>query len=351
MYFRGGYSNAVTAWMFFTFSLSAAFIPNLAVAGSTEISGVVEVELGFTDDFDGTSSSDIVLATTEIALDSELSEWFGAHVSLLYEQDATDLEIDNGYIEYGNAFLSSIFARAGQLYVPFGAFETNMISDPLTLEIAETREVAFTIGYESSFHATMYLFNGDLTEAGGDDSIDNIGVDVGYIFEGESMSFDIGFGYINNIGESDGLSGIILENVAPDPDSGLTEVDEYVPGMIAHLIFQWGSFQFIGELAAATKDFAAGTIYVDQKSKPSATNLELAYHFSENWVLALGVQNTVDMSGYLPESRFLFATSYRIDEATKIGFEYASDSDYGTNKPNGTGESASTMTIQLAAEF
>jgi hypothetical protein len=74
MYFRGGYSNAVTAWMFFTFSLSAAFIPNLAVAGSTEISGVVEVELGFTDDFDGTSSSDIVLATTEIALDSELSE-------------------------------------------------------------------------------------------------------------------------------------------------------------------------------------------------------------------------------------------------------------------------------------
>jgi len=29
---------------------------------------------------------------------------------------------------------------AGQLYVPFGAFETGLISDPLTLEIGETRE-------------------------------------------------------------------------------------------------------------------------------------------------------------------------------------------------------------------
>ena len=346
MVFRSGYSNAVSAWMFFTFSLSAAFIPNHSFAASTEISGLVEAELGVYDnlEFSGSDVSDITLATAEISLDSELSEWFGAHVSLLYEQDATDLEIDNGYIEYGNAFLSSIFARAGQLYVPFGAFETNMVSDPLTLELAETREVAFTIGYESSFHATLYLFNGDLMEAGGDDSIDNIGIDLGYIYEGESMSFDIGFGYLNNIGDSDGLSAIIIGV------NGLTEVTEYVPGMIAHLIFQWGSLQFIGELVAATKEFAAGEIYAT-KSKPSATNLELAYHFSDNWVLALGVQNTVDMSGYLPESRFLFATSYRIDEATKIAFEYASDSDYGTSKPDGTGESASSMVIQLAAEF
>jgi len=344
MVFRSGNSSAVAVWVVLI-SLSIALIPTHVIAASTEISGLVEAELEFVDDFDGTSSSNIVLATAEISLDSELSEWFGAHVSLLYEQDVTDLQVDNGYIEYGNAFLSSIFARLGQLYVPFGAFESNMVSDPFTLVLAETREVAFTIGYESGLHATMYLFNGELQEAGSDDSIDNIGVDLGYIYEGESMSFDIGFGYINNIGESDFLNEIIVNK------TGDTETGEYVPGMIAHLIFQWGSFQFIGELAAATKDFAAGEVYDGLKSRPSASNLELAYHFSENWVLALGTQNSVDLSGYLPESRFLFATSYRIDEATKIGFEYASDSDYGSSEPDGTGESGSTILIQLAAEF
>ena len=346
MVFRSGYSGAVSAWMFFTFSLSAAFIPNHTFAASTEISGVVEIQVEFVEEFDGTRSSDILIDNAEFALDSELTEWFSTHFSFLYERYFTTTEVDNVYIEYGNPFLSSIFARAGQLYVPFGAFETNMVTDPLTLFLAETREVAFTLGYESSFHATMYLFNGELQKAGSDNSIDNIGVDLGYIYEGESMSVDIGFGYINNIGESIFVNEVILEN-----KNGDNEVAEYVPGMIAHLIFGWGSFQFIGELAAATKDFAAGEIYLTQKSKPSATNLELAYHFSDNWVLALGMQNSVDLSGYLPESRFLLATTYRMNEATKIGFEYISDSDYGTSEPDGTGNSASKMRIQLTAEF
>ncbi|WP_455221292.1 LbtU family siderophore porin [Kaarinaea lacus] len=345
MCFRSRFSNALTAWMFFTFCVSAVVIPNHVWAASTEISGLLEAELEFIDDFNGTSSSNIVLATAEIALDSELSEWFTAHVSLLYEQDVTDLQIDNGYIEYGNPFLSSIFSRVGQLYVPFGAFETNMVSDPLTLVLAETREVAFTLGYESGLHVTLFMFNGELQEAGSDDSIDNIGVDLGYIYDSESMNIDIGFAYMNNLGESDFLNEIIVRN------TGDTITAEYVPGMIAHLIFRWGSIQFIGELAAATKDFAIGEIYASQKSKPSASNLELGYHFSDNWVIALGMQNSVDLSGYLPESRLLFATSYQIDEGTRIAFEYGSDSDYSTSKPNGTGNSGSSMVLQLAAEF
>ncbi|MCI0505224.1 MAG: LbtU family siderophore porin [Gammaproteobacteria bacterium] len=349
MYFRSGKISAISIWSFYTSVFAAVLIPNHSLAASTEISGVLEAEVGIAEDFEGNSSNDIVQATVEIALNSELSEWFGAHVSLLYEQDATDLEVDNGYIEFGNPFISSFFFRLGQLYVPFGAFESNMISDPLTLEIAETRESAFTIGYEKSFRAALYLFNGDLVEAGGDDTIDNVGIEVGYSFEGESISFDIGFGYINNIAESDGLSGIISDN-DPVPDDGVTEVTEYVPGMMAHFIFEWGSFQFIGELAAATKEFAAGEIYAAQKSKPSAANLELAYSFTDNWNLAAGVQNSVDMAGFLPETRFLVATSYRIDEATVLAFEYANDSDYATTKL-GTGNSGSSITMQLAAEF
>lgn len=346
MFFRGGVSNAVAALIFFTTSLSTAIIPNKVFAASTEISGLLEVQVEFVEGFDGTSSSDILISNAEFALDSELSERVSTHLSFLYERYFTTTEVDNVYIEYGNPFLSSFFVRAGQLYVPFGTFETNMVSDPFTLFLAETREVAFVLSYESTFHATMYVFNGELQKTGSDNSIDNVGVDLGYIYERESLGIDIGFGYINNIGDSIFVAETIIANQGGD-----NHVDEYVPGMIAHLIIRWNSFQFIGELAAATKDFAIGEIYATQKSKPSASNLELAYHFSENWVLALGMQNSVDLSGYLPESRLLFTTSYQMNDGIRIAFEYGSDSDYSTSKPNGTGNTGSSMIFQIAANF
>jgi len=322
-----------------------------SLAASNEVSGLLKVDAEFIDDFDDTSSSDFVINRAEVHLNSELSEWITSQVSLLYRQNTdtrkqVDLEIDNAYIEYGNAFLSSFSAQFGQLYVPFGSFETNMASDPLTRVIAETREVSFVATYDSGFNASFYLFNGELMESGGDDSIDNVGVNLGYVYEEQSTYIDIGFGYINNFGETGFLNNIIIEN-----QNGQSDVIEYVPGMIAHLVLHWGSFQLIGELAAATKEFAVGEIYLNQKSQPSATNLEMAYDFGKAWNLALGVQNSVDMSGYLPETRIMFATTYRFDESTRFTFEYANDSDYASSNPNGTGNSGSTVLLQVAAKF
>ena len=349
MVFRSKIMNLASAG-FLIFVLFIIFSGH-SFAASTEISGLLKVDAEFIDEFDGTSSSDIVINRAEVHLDSELSEWITTHISLLYRQNddplrAVDLEIDNAYIEYGNAFLSSFSAQFGQLYVPFGSFDTNMASNPLTRVIGETREVSFVATYDSGFNATLYMFNGDLMEAGGEDSIDNVGVNLGYVYEGQSTYIDIGFGYLNNFGETDFLSKIILQN-----QTGQSEVTEYVPGMIAHLIFNWGSFQFIGELAAATKEFAVGEIYLNRKSQPSATNIEMAYNFGKSWNIALGMQSSVDLSGYLPETRVMFATSYKIDESTRITFEYAADSDYASNEPNGTGESGSSILLQLAAKF
>ena len=321
-------------------------IPTFSHASSTQVSGVVEGEFGSAEEYDGTKSSDIALATVEIALDSEISEWVGAHIVLLHEEDDTPLEVDQGYIEIGNSFLSGFTFQMGQVYVPFGAYETNLISDPLTLEIGETRESAIVATYDSGFYASFYLFNGDLIEGDADDTVDNMGFNLGYVLEDEGFSLDIGFGYISNLGDSDGLSGTIVENIGEG-----TPVSEYVPGIAGHLIISFGSLTFISELVAATTEFAAGEVYPAQKSKPSATNLEFAYGISDAITIALALQNTVDLSGVLPESRFLLGLSYQINDATALGFEYLSDSDYETSEPNGTGESASAFTIQLATEF
>jgi hypothetical protein len=46
--------------------------------------------------------------------------------------------------------------------VPFGTFETHLVSDPLTLEIGETNETAVVAGFaRGGFGGAVYVFNGD----------------------------------------------------------------------------------------------------------------------------------------------------------------------------------------------
>ena len=355
MFSRSGLKQRLFQFTQSTFALTSFFllsaVTHTATASTTEISGLLEAEYGMGDDFDGNSGSDIVLATVEIAVDAEISEWFSGHVVLLHEEDDTPFEVDQGYITFGNSFLSSFSISMGQQYLPFGVFETNLVSDPLTLEIGETRESAIVFSYDGTLYASFYLFNGDMNEAGGDDSVDSTGFNIGYAFEGESINFDVGISYISNLKDSDGLSGGIIEYREADPVTfpEPAEVNEYVAGFAGHLVLEWGSLTFIGEFVAAMDNFEADELATTDK-KPSATNMEFAYSISDDFGVALAFQNSVDMAGYLPESRFLLGASYALDEKTGIAIELASDSDYGASD-GGTGESASVITVQLATEF
>ena len=184
MFFRSIKHSWLPVWQ--TVFIMSLTVPFTSQAATATVSGLLEAEMSFADSYTGQSSSDIVLATAEISIDAEITEWISGHVSLLHEEDETDLEVDEGYIQYGNSFLSSFSVQAGQIYVPFGNFATNMISDPLTLEIAETRESAVVATYESGIVMSIYLFNGDLLETGGDNTLDNFGVNLGYVYKGDS---------------------------------------------------------------------------------------------------------------------------------------------------------------------
>jgi hypothetical protein len=344
-----------------------ACLPKTSLAATTEIGGLLETEMFFGETFDGESYSDLVLATIEVGLDAEITNWFSGHVLLLHEefsdniphlhaQGQTGMLVDEAYIEFGNPFLSSFSLQVGHIYIPFGNYQTNMVSDPFTLEIGESRESAIVLNYDRNFYFSLYMFNGDLMESGGDNAIDNMGVNLGYAYQGDTISFDIGVGYINNIKETDGLSNSIINNrdtlnesipgLFPDP----VEVEEYTAGIATHLVFNWGNITFIGELVAAMDDFAADELYASKVAKPSASNVEVAYSINDNLTMALGFQNSVDMASYLPENRTIFGVSYQLDTGTSLAFEFASDKDFGASD-GGSGESASTTTIQLAAEF
>jgi hypothetical protein len=58
------------------------------------IGGLIEVEAGYTSPFEGDSESDLDVATAELGFAAQVTDRVAGEITLLYEEDDTDLEID-----------------------------------------------------------------------------------------------------------------------------------------------------------------------------------------------------------------------------------------------------------------
>jgi len=233
----------------------------LSATENITLSGAAEVEAGTSSDFDGVDSSDIVLATVELGVDAQISEWCSGHILLLWEEDDTEpLDVDEGYITIGGNDKYPVYLRGGKMYVPFGTYESNMISDPLTLEIGETRESAIQIGTDyKGFYGSIYAFNGDIQKQrdNDEDTIKAYGANAGYAFANDKFDIDFGADYTSNILDSDGLGDRLEEmqsefiDVNPDGSYGLNDT---ISGLGAHVILGIGPVSLIGEYIGALGD-------------------------------------------------------------------------------------------------
>jgi hypothetical protein len=333
-----------------------------------EISGLIEVE-GYTasrgSGLDGhRDSSDITLATVELEIDAQINEWVNGHLLLLYEDDETEeFTVDEAIITIGNTEKFPLYLSAGKMYVPFGNFESNMIQDPLTLELGETRESAAQIGFEcEGFYGSVYTFNGDVSEGSNNSNkVDNYGANIGFAFEEDQFSFDIGCDYINDITDSD----VLTDNL--DEATGRDEIDDYVSGFAAHLIMNMGPFQFIGEYVGAIDDYNAGEMNTrGRKANPESWNFEAAFTreiLGKETTFALAYQGTndcvfvdrVSAGSYddyiaLPEDRYMGVIGVNILKNTMLKLEYMHDEDY-SKSDGGTNAQNDTVSAQVAVSF
>ena len=314
--------------------------------GGLKIGGVIEVEASSHSPYEGDSTSDITAATVELGLGAQINPWVSGEVVLLYEEDDTPLEVDVATITVASPHGASF--TGGQFYVPFGSFESNQISDPLTLEIGETRESGIQLGYEAgAFSGALYMFNGTNKEDNGTaDKVDNFGITLGFSGEGYSL----GLGYINDIGDSDSIQDALLNG-----PFGSNDVLSHVAGQTANAMFEFGSFTLIGEYVAATDKFQVGELeFNGQGAEPKAWNVEVGYAFElagKGATFAVAYQGTEQaLALELPETRTLATLSVGIMKNTALAFELAKDEDYSVAE-GGTGKSANTVTAQLAIEF
>lgn len=316
-----------------------------------ELGGVVEIEAGYTDPATGNDASDIVVATAEIGIGAKINDWMASEITLLYEQDDTGLDVDVAMISIADP-KGPWIVSAGQQYVPFGTYETNLVSDPLTLEIGETRETAVLAGIDwNGFRGGVYIFNGEL-EKDGDTEIDAFGAFAGYRSDYEDAALTLNMGYISDIGDSDGLQDTIRNNI----DAVSIDYGGQVPGITVDLTLTMGPFVFITEYTTATDSFHGNELeFNGQGAKPSAFNIEAGYNFKlagKDATVAIAYQETGEAVALgLPETRIAAAFSVGVMENTTLSLEWAHDDDYST-ADGGTGENGgNTVTGQLAVEF
>lgn len=316
------------------------------------LSALVEVEASAGNGFNGVDESDIVLATVELGLDAKIAEYVKAHLQFLWEEDDTEpIDMDEGTVTVGNTERFPVYFTAGKMYVPFGAFETNMIQDPLTLEIGETNQSAIQVGFEvTGLCGSIYAFNGNIDEKEDpdDNEIKCFGANIGYAFEGDSMRLKLGADWINNIADSKLLTDVFEEK-------NVDHIRDYVGGLALHLTFNLGSFTFIGEYVGATDEFHDGELdFKGRGARPRAWNIELAYTrdiLGSETTFALGYQGTDEaLALELPKDRYLAAIGTGLVENASITLEYLHDEDYGKSD-GGTDDDANMVTFQLAVEF
>lgn len=308
------------------------------------VQGLLEVEAYHATPYTGTDESDVVLATGALGLEAILNEWLSAEVTTLYEENATPLEIDTASVSVIHPD-QTWSLRAGQFYLPFGLFETAMVSDPLTLELGEARETAVSAQVGAGgLRAGVYAFNGD---ADGETRADNWGATLDYEARLGEADLLLAAGYLNHLGESDGLQDLVA---APGESAG-----EKVAAWTATTVLDLHGFTLVGEYLAAIDDFAARQLaFRDAGARPAAWNVEVGYGFHIHGrpaQVAVGYQGSEEaVEVGVPKRRTLAAFSVDVWRNTTLAFEYAHDHDYDPAE-GGTGETAGTFTTQLALTF
>ncbi len=305
------------------------------------LSGLIEAEVSSNDD-----ESDALATTIEVGLDAKVNDWVNVHILSLFEAGgSTALDIDEGFITLGNIEQSPLSLTIGRIYLPFGVYGSHFLSDPLTLKLGETSEMAAQVSFEENeLSASLFLYKNDARGMGEDEETNQYGAKLGFSAEG-SIIYMVNLAYVSNFAGSGGLQGAI----------NTVDLEDVVGGFALSGSLSRGSFMVIGEYVAATSSFDAADLSFDGgDAKPTAWGIEGAYNFlllGKGAAAAIGLQGSTEAVNIgLPESRILVALSVEVLEATSVAVEWAHDEEYG-KLDGGSGDSNNAITFRLSADF
>ncbi|WP_133130646.1 LbtU family siderophore porin [Legionella yabuuchiae] len=353
-------------------------LPIIALSGAVVPSG----SIGRT--YFRNTTSDWTLGTSEMDVAAALNNMVEGYMALAYDDTpplANRQRVSNasvflnmGFVNIGNLDKSPFYFTAGQLFVPFGRFSSAMISAPLTMMLARTKERPFILGYKSQTStgpfAAIYGFKGDTTLGGSGVG----GINWGYVFGRGDVSGEVGAGVMSSINDS---SGMQFTGSVPGTTFGgfasITNGNEAVkkiPTVDVHGNISIDRYNFTAEWVGTTRRFRPQDLSFNGRgASPQAAQLEAGVTFmafNKPSSLALGYQwskNALALN--IPKQRIngVFNTSIWKDTVESIEFRH--DIDYKSNQfangaapagvtnvnTVGTGKSADTLLAQIGVYF
>lgn len=298
------------------------------------LSGLIEAEASLVHVEAGDEEDDLRLSTIQIGLEAELTPWLGGHVIGLWEEEDTEpMVIDEAVLSLTSPWQiggQTPALHLGRQYLPFGRFDSAMISDPLTLELGETHTTAGLLALSGEhWSATVGAFKGSVDD--GDDGVDSW---LAAVEATPLTGVTVGASWISDLAESD------AELVA---DEGLYR-DE-VAGWSAFVAVQHGSLGMTAEYLAAAGRFEAEQVEAGGDltgERPEAWNLELSWQVTDQLQLAGRYE---EANSYQADRHRYGATlSYGLCDYALVAVEYLHARAEGEDP-------AHTVTAQLAVEF
>lgn len=275
------------------------------------LTGAIEVE-GFYEDHDTDGeSSDLNLATVELGIEAELHEYVTGTLLFLYEEHDTEFDIDEGKIKISSPY--GLNATVGKMYIPFGMYNSHMVTDPQTLELGETNETAILLGYDHEVvQIAVGVYNGHVDDAG-DNHIEDAVASI-VVTPVEGVTF--GGSFISDISDTDlDITGLA--------DSSTPLVDE-VGGFAGFISLAFGPVMFEGEYVGTSDSYDVSELDNDgdgHGDRPRAFNVELAAQVHEKVVLAVRYEGNKEFFDE-PENQYGGTVAVNIFPYTTLALEY-----------------------------
>ncbi|MDE0680140.1 MAG: LbtU family siderophore porin [Gammaproteobacteria bacterium] len=337
-----------------------------ASAGEDERAGGEWLEIGGHVDLDSVHSrpeneggyTNTAISEVGLSLAAAVTDWAAVEAGFLYEH--TDLGDRENVPGSEATFLETATLRfghpdgpwsltAGQQFLPFGVFDTRMFSEPLTLELGETNEIAVSLGWSSGgLTTTLFGFgkNDDLESAGG---IAGYGAAVSYTSEREETGLALNLALTSDFSYSANVQGVLADTTGDEGPA------DRIAGLSAHAALRYGAATLIAEYLGALDSYAVGEMeFAGRGAQPASWLLEAAYDFEAggmNATAALGYQATREaLALELPARRLIAVVSVQLAEPFTLAVEWGRDSDYAAGI-GGSGESSTFVTAQLSWAF
>lgn len=284
--------------------------------------------------------TDINFDTFSLDFSGEPSDGISFSGSLLYEE-GEDFCVDYAEFEFAVPHLEGLSLNAGLLYLPFGVFETGMISDPLTLELGEISDAAIGLKYAiGPVEASAYAFTGDI-----DEDPDSVKYAVALAYTSPEESFRLSAAILSDIGEAafdDDANAALGRD--PDEDDAPTVAYDSAVGVNLAACLRGERWFLAAEYLAAAEDMTIA----DEKTRPQTWSVDLGCDVSDTVSVALRYEGSKEFRpDEMPEKQFGGSLSYACDEYVTVSAEYL----YGSFDDGQDLDDRHLATVQLAFEY